>query len=43
MEKGTITKIVEEKGFGFIRSEKGEEIFFHFRDIGGIDFFSATR
>ena len=29
MKKGTIDRLVRERGFGFIRGERGENIFFH--------------
>lgn len=27
--KGTIARMIRDRGFGFIRDEQGEEIFFH--------------
>jgi len=29
MSSGTIKRIVRDKGFGFIRTDRGEEYFFH--------------
>ncbi len=29
MKKGTIERLVRDRGFGFIRGERGESIFFH--------------
>lgn len=29
MPQGTIKKIVEEKGFGFIKRDSGKDLFFH--------------
>lgn len=29
MPKGTIKKLVADKGFGFIKTEKGPDVFFH--------------
>ncbi len=29
MARGTVTRIVRDRGFGFIRTESGSEIFFH--------------
>lgn len=43
MEKGIITNKKEEKGFGFIKSEKGESIFFHISDIGQGNFQQLTK
>lgn len=28
-KRGTITKIISEKGYGFIKEESGESLFFH--------------
>ena len=34
--KGTITKIVSDRGFGFIKPEEGEkDLFFHARSVVG--------
>lgn len=35
--EGVITSLVPERGFGFIRSDEGHEIFFHVSDVAGID------
>jgi cold shock CspA family protein len=29
MKKGIVDRLVRERGFGFIRSERGETVFFH--------------
>ncbi|MBL7170862.1 MAG: cold shock domain-containing protein [Candidatus Omnitrophica bacterium] len=34
--KGTIKKIIRERGFGFISAENGKEIFFHSSSLGGV-------
>jgi len=36
--KGTIKKIIRDRGFGFIKAEDGREIFFHRSALEGIDF-----
>jgi CspA family cold shock protein len=36
--KGTIKKVIRERGFGFISAEDGREIFFHRSALEGIDF-----
>ncbi|NIS70968.1 MAG: cold shock domain-containing protein [Proteobacteria bacterium] len=36
--KGTIKRIIRERGFGFISAEDGREIFFHRSALEGIDF-----
>jgi CspA family cold shock protein len=33
--KGTIKKIIRERGFGFISAENGKEVFFHSSSLGG--------
>ena len=33
--KGTIKKIIQERGFGFINAENGKEIFFHSSSLEG--------
>ena len=37
MPKGTIKQLVE-RGFGFIKTEEGKELFFHRNEIEGVDF-----
>jgi len=36
--KGTIKKLIRERGFGFIRAEDGKEVFFHRSALEGTDF-----
>ena len=36
--KGTIKRLIRERGFGFISAEDGREIFFHSSALEGIDF-----
>jgi CspA family cold shock protein len=38
MPKGKIKKVIEGKGYGFIKSEDGGEIFFHISGLQGLDF-----
>lgn len=38
MAKGRIRKLVTDKGYGFIKSEDGGEVFFHLSVLQGIDF-----
>lgn len=42
MPKGTIKKLVTEKGFGFIKGEKGD-LFFHSSGLVGISFDSLQE
>ena len=39
MPKGTIKQLVE-RGFGFIKTEDGKELFFHRNEIEGVEFSS---
>ena len=42
--KGTIVKVVEDRGFGFIKPEEGEkELFFHARSVEGDVVFDDLR
>ena len=36
--KGTIKRIIQERGFGFISAEDGSEVFFHRSALGDVDF-----
>lgn len=36
--KGTIKRIIRERGFGFITAEDGSEVFFHRSALGDVDF-----
>ena len=36
--KGTIKRIIRERGFGFISAEDGREVFFHRSALEGTDF-----
>ena len=38
MSKGTIKRIMRERGFGFILAEDGREIFFHRSELQDVDF-----
>lgn len=42
--KGTIKKLVSERGFGFITGEDGKDVFFHKNSLeGGADFDSLQE
>lgn len=43
MPKGTIKKVMEGKGYGFIKAEDGRELFFHITGLQGIDFKSLKE
>ncbi|HUZ47015.1 MAG TPA: cold shock domain-containing protein [Terriglobia bacterium] len=36
--QGTIKKVIRDRGFGFIRSAEGKEIFFHRSSLGELNF-----
>ncbi len=37
MSKGTIAKVMD-RGFGFIKTEEGTDLFFHRNDLEGVEF-----
>ena len=37
MPKGKIQKPIKEKSYGFIQTENGEEIFFHTKNLQGLN------
>ena len=41
--KGTITRVVRDRGFGFIRSTDGQEVFFHRSGLQQMDFDSLKE
>jgi len=43
MPKGTIRRLFTDRGFGFIETERGEELFFHRSQIQGIDYNSLRE
>jgi cold shock CspA family protein len=40
---GTIDRVVHKHGFGFIRANDGEEVFFHRRSLIELDFHSLRE
>ncbi len=42
MAKGTIRRIMD-RGYGFIKSEEEEDIFFHRNDLEGVEFNSLSE
>jgi CspA family cold shock protein len=38
MNQGTIVRLVRDRGFGFIRMENGQEVFFHATGVEGFPF-----
>ena len=42
MSKGTIRRLMD-RGFGFIKTEQDEDLFFHRNDLEGVEFNSLTE
>jgi CspA family cold shock protein len=38
MAKGTIRRLIADRGFGFIRTAEGEDLFFHRSELLGVQF-----
>jgi len=43
MPKGTIRRLITDRGFGFIRTERGEDLFFHRNELQGVDYNSLRE
>jgi len=43
MPKGTIRRLITDRGFGFIRTEQGEDLFFHRNELQGVDYSSLRE
>ena len=43
MAPGTIKKLVQEKGFGFIQTEDGQDVFFHHSTVADAAFDNLTE
>jgi CspA family cold shock protein len=43
MAKGTIKKLIGDKGYGFIQTEEGKELFFHRNQLQGMEFSSLKE
>jgi CspA family cold shock protein len=43
MAKGKIKKLISDKGFGFIQTEEGKDLFFHRTELQGVDFDSLKE
>jgi CspA family cold shock protein len=41
--EGTIKRLVADRGFGFIRTDSGEELFFHRSQVQGVAFESLME
>jgi len=40
MPKGTIRRLISDRGFGFIRTAEGADLFFHRSELQGVDYTS---
>ena len=43
MAKGTIRRLITDRGFGFIETEQRTDLFFHRNDLQGVDYFSLRE
>ncbi len=43
MSNGVIQLLDEERGYGFVSSESGRDIFFHYTQLRGVDFQSLKK
>ena len=43
MPKGTIKRLIADRGFGFIKRERGEDLFFHRSELQGLDYSSLRE
>ncbi len=43
MPKGTIRKLITDRGFGFIKTEDETDLFFHRNDLEGVEFNSLSE
>ena len=43
MAKGTIKRLITERGFGFIKTEEETELFFHRNDLEEVEYNSLTE
>ena len=42
MPKGTIRRLTD-RGYGFIKTEQGEDLFFHRNELQGVDYYSLRE
>jgi len=43
MAKGTIKKLIKDKGYGFIQTEEGKDLFFHQSQLQGLEYSSLNE
>ena len=43
MAKGTIRRLITDRGFGFIQTAEGKDLFFHRSQLEGVDYTSLRE
>jgi CspA family cold shock protein len=43
MAKGTIRRLITGRGFGFIKTDEGKDLFFHRSNLEGVDYSSLRE
>jgi len=43
MPKGTIRRLIADRGFGFIQTAEGKDLFFHRNQLQGVDYSSLRE
>jgi len=43
MPKGTIKQLITDRGYGFIKGELGEDLFFHRNELQGVEYTSLRE
>ncbi len=43
MPKGTLRRLIADRGFGFIRTERGEDLYFHRNELQGMEYDSLRE
>jgi CspA family cold shock protein len=43
MAKGTIRRLITDRGFGFIQTAEGKDLFFHRSQLEGVDYSSLRE
>jgi len=43
MPKGTIRRLITDRGFGFIKTEQEEDLFFHRNELEGAEFANLSE
>jgi CspA family cold shock protein len=43
MPKGTIRRLITDRGFGFIQTAEGKDLFFHRSELEGVDYSSLRE